>query len=270
MKDPQRLLERAALDPAALPAAAQRALAAGAQLTPSAAATAALWRSLAVALPPPPVGGGGAAGSGAAGGGVAGGGAANGGALGGGAASGAAGGTQALGTLALAKSTLTAFGIGLAVFGGGGTALHALRAEPQAQAPVATVRAVSTPDPAPAPTSPHARPAPSAVPPRPERARHTPAPTADDALAEEARLLAQARTELQAEHPSAALTLLRETAARFPAGGLVEERTALEVEALARLGRREEAGALGDALLRAHPRTPHAQRVRDALTTTER
>ena len=79
-----------------------------------------------------------------------------------------------------------------------------------------------------------------------EVARPSPAPASP---LSEARLLADARTRLQAEHDArGALALVAEHKQRFPKGALVVEARVTEVESLVTLGRRAEALAVLDAL----------------------
>jgi hypothetical protein len=76
-------------------------------------------------------------------------------------------------------------------------------------------------------------------------------PTA--AVAEEARLVRQARDSLRSGDAAAALRLLDEHARRFPDGVLAEERSAERVSALCKLGRDDEAREEGARFLRANP-----------------
>ena len=76
-----------------------------------------------------------------------------------------------------------------------------------------------------------------------------PAPAAPAGPLSEARLLADARTRLQAEHDArGALALVAEHKQRFPTGALVLEARLTEVESLVTLGRRAEALAVLDVL----------------------
>jgi hypothetical protein len=85
-----------------------------------------------------------------------------------------------------------------------------------------------------------------------------------DALALEMENLGQLRT-LASSDPVAALALATEGQQRFPTGVFVEEREAIAVGALVRLGRAAEARARAEAFLAAHPRSAFAERLR-ALT----
>ncbi len=118
--------------------------------------------------------------------------------------------------------------------------------------PVVTARAPSPPPPAapPAPPPPPASAAPPAPPaaPRPPQLLARASAEAPDPLAEEAALLERARAALGAS-PAEALALTEAHAARFPAGKLGMEREIVAIDALRRLGRRDEARARGEALL---------------------
>lgn len=84
-------------------------------------------------------------------------------------------------------------------------------------------------------------------------------PPALDA-ARDAEILQDARRAL-ASNPSRALNLTRDHELHFPASPLTEERQALQIEALANLGRRAEAaGALAGFTTR-FPRSIHARRL---------
>jgi hypothetical protein len=77
-------------------------------------------------------------------------------------------------------------------------------------------------------------------------------------LAEESRLVARGRDELRRGDAAGALRTLGELGRSFPAGALAQERAALEVQALAALGRRREARERARAFLRDHPSSPLA------------
>jgi hypothetical protein len=107
--------------------------------------------------------------------------------------------------------------------------------------------------------------APPAKTPRP--AKHEPQPEATSNAADflrEAKLVAKARGALRG-HPSEALRLTREAAEAFPRGQLVEEREAVAIRALARLGRNEQARTRAQAFLRLYSDGPHADAVRRAI-----
>ncbi len=107
---------------------------------------------------------------------------------------------------------------------------------------------------------------PSASPAREVRSAAEPTPTVEPVgtagIAEENRLLGAAQRELSAGHPGAALDLLDEHAARFPAGALVDEQRAARVVALCSLGRIAEARAGAARFLASSPRSPLVPRVR--------
>ena len=105
--------------------------------------------------------------------------------------------------------------------------------------PVLASREVVSPRPvAPAREAPHASSAPASAPP-PDETREESA-----GLAEERRLLDAARASIVAGSPEAAVPVLASCAVRFPDGPLTEERLALQIRALARTGRGDEARAL--------------------------
>jgi hypothetical protein len=99
-------------------------------------------------------------------------------------------------------------------------------------------------------------PSPSPVPaPRPSTAS---APAAsgsgrDHALAAERALVESARTALSRDDAATALATLERHAARFPSGVLTEEREALAIQALARLGRSSDARARADRFRKTFP-----------------
>jgi hypothetical protein len=80
-------------------------------------------------------------------------------------------------------------------------------------------------------------------------------------LRSEAELLQSARARLGAA-PNEALRQTRVHAARFPASVLGEERSALEIEALLRLGRSAEAESALGRFEAEHPRSPYRRRLR--------
>jgi hypothetical protein len=102
----------------------------------------------------------------------------------------------------------------------------------------------------------------------PERRRAAtepaPEPALGSTLAEENRLLAQARAALIDERPEQALARLADHARRFPDGVLAEERQALRAVALCEAGRNAEGDAAASSFLREHPQAALAQRVRSA------
>jgi hypothetical protein len=88
----------------------------------------------------------------------------------------------------------------------------------------------------------------------------TVAPAAVDAggtstLSQERALMQGARMAIVRGQPAGALPLLDEHEQRFPKGQLSEEREALRIEALARMGRKDEARARAARFRRAHPQS---------------
>ncbi len=81
-------------------------------------------------------------------------------------------------------------------------------------------------------------------------------------LAAEGRVVLEARQALRDGQPDETLRRLEAARVEFGDGALAQEREALMIEALARVGRRDEAHARAAAFLRAHPESPHAAAVR--------
>lgn len=92
------------------------------------------------------------------------------------------------------------------------------------------------------------------------RARDRSSLNADD-LREQIALLDSARSALAAGGADRALGALSKYQAKFPRGSFGPEATALKVEALAKLGRRAEARALGERFVKEHRGTALADRV---------
>ena len=110
-------------------------------------------------------------------------------------------------------------------------------------------------DDAPAPR-PHAR--------KPGKKKTDAAPlSAEDAI-EEASLISRARASLKSS-PKQALSLTGKAKRQFPGGMLGEEREAIAIQALAELGRTDEANKRGKRFLSAHASSPHAAAVRRAI-----
>ncbi|CAN5122450.1 hypothetical protein BH09MYX1_BH09MYX1_32670 [soil metagenome] len=86
-------------------------------------------------------------------------------------------------------------------------------------------------------------------------------------LRDELALIDEARSDLDGGNAGEALKVLARYDARYPAGTLREEATAVRVEALFLSGKRAEARAAGEAFLRDHPDSTHAQHVRSLLDT---
>lgn len=85
---------------------------------------------------------------------------------------------------------------------------------------------------------------------------------AEDLVAEEVALLAEARTALGAGEASKAIKLLARHRKRFPRGLLANERDVSWITALCVLGKVDEARTKAQAFLRAHGSSPHAAKVR--------
>lgn len=125
--------------------------------------------------------------------------------------------------------------------------------------PVRTAAPAAAPAPAPAPALEPAAPAPHA------RHRHLAAAPAAGDLRAEIALLDAARAAASRQDDARALALLQRYDASFPAGTFRPESTALQVEALAHLGRTERAQALGRSFIAAHPDSPLVGRVQRAM-----
>lgn len=97
----------------------------------------------------------------------------------------------------------------------------------------------------------------------PQIQKESPAKDADSLL-EEAESLEKARAGL-ASDPAASLDELRAVTRRFPAGKLAAEREYLTIDALLRVGRRDEARARAQAFLARYPGSPYAKEVQRAL-----
>ena len=164
-------------------------------------------------------------------------------------------------------------GFGLAAaFGGVAWAHHVglLQLEPASPLPAPAPAAASSAAPSMRPAStPRVEPAapsvPSAEPISPPRAAPAPAPRGSSAAPvvsaeEDATLLQQARSAV-ASNPARALMLTRDHEVRFADSPLVEERQALRIEALFRLGRREEALRALGAFEASFPRSPYRRRL---------
>ncbi len=80
-------------------------------------------------------------------------------------------------------------------------------------------------------------------------------------LREESELIARARTEVRAGYFAAALGTLDDTRTKFPNGVLAQEREALTIEALFKLGKRDEASRRFADFSRDNPGSPHTARL---------
>jgi hypothetical protein len=96
-----------------------------------------------------------------------------------------------------------------------------------------------------------------------------PSPETEDrpvtTLAAERRLVDSARAALSQDRPDPALSAIATHRRRFPEGALAEERDALEVEALAAAGRRDEAAGAAERFARRYPDSLYRGRVRAAV-----
>lgn len=182
----------------------------------------------------------------------------------------------------------------VAALGAGGVAVHRAREETAvaaSAAPRAPVRpSARTSERA---STPPSRPTPAPVEDSPAPARAAPAPSSEIALAppapaprrakaaravapppapapsgsastldDELSLLAAADAALRDGDGARALGMVDAHARRFPKSALREEREVVRVLALCAAGRTAEARAASDALLRAHPASPYAARLR--------
>jgi hypothetical protein len=104
----------------------------------------------------------------------------------------------------------------------------------------------------------------AAPPPEPTVPAFAPAPAAPasdgDPLAAEVAHLARLRA-VQDRDPAAALALAEEGSRRFPRGLFAQEREAIAIGALFRVGRAAEASARARAFLAAYPRSSFAERI---------
>ncbi len=141
-----------------------------------------------------------------------------------------------------------------------------LRAAPPALRAAGRIRAKSE---APRETSP--APVMSVTPPSPA-ARVFPVVTTptevSDSLAEEVKMLREARSALDRGDVRRALELVDAHEAQFSRGTLYEERLATRVQALCASGHADAARATAEELLRAAPRSPHLTRVRTSCVAS--
>jgi hypothetical protein len=121
------------------------------------------------------------------------------------------------------------------------------RAPAPVLAPTPTPAPVTAPEPAPAPV---------------------PAPVPESTLSAELSLLEDARAAL-ARDPARALAVLESHRRRYGEGALAAERDLMELDALRRAGRTEEARARATAWLARDPAGLHSTRVRAILATLE-
>jgi hypothetical protein len=141
---------------------------------------------------------------------------------------------------------------------------HAPQAERQAPALTTAAREQEAPAPPPAAIPDEPKP----EPPRPAvkaSASAAPEHAGQGSLRDELASLDAAHVALAGGDASGALRALDDHDRRFPGGALGPESTVLRVEALARRGDRAAAARLGEAYLAAHPRSPHASRIRSLI-----
>ena len=159
-------------------------------------------------------------------------------------------------------SMLACFAVGVAV----GAVLHAALGK-RPPAPIATLPPPPAP-PVPVAPAPPAPPEPAPLPVAPVQVRRPPKkapPSASTVLAEdderdldlaaERALIDTARTALGRAQGQEALDTLRRHGDRFRSGRLVEEREALQVQALAQLGRGADAREAAARFRKEHPRS---------------
>jgi hypothetical protein len=282
MTDPARLLD------GSLDLESRRAIEAAVRDEPPRGAKARLWGSLAVALPAGVLLGATtsttATAAAAATNGVAAGGTA---ATVASAATTASTGTAALGTTATVvgstglgllagKAVAIGLGVGLAINVAGGVATRVLDSKPAASM-MATAQAPTAAKGHSPSQSRQQSPAPSGFPVQVLEAElpavavrgtssttKPPVPeelTADE-LREESALLVRTREALTASRAARALDLIAEHRQRFQGGRLVQERDALEVQALVKAGQMTAAKARAQAFLARYPESPHGEKVR--------
>jgi hypothetical protein len=99
---------------------------------------------------------------------------------------------------------------------------------------------------------------------RPARVTHRRPRLSGATLEAETRELRQVQAALRAGRPDEALALLKEQAARYPRGELLQERSAARILALCALKRKREALASLARFQRSYPRSPLLARVQAA------
>jgi|SRR5689334_8129804 len=98
----------------------------------------------------------------------------------------------------------------------------------------------------------------------PSRARKTPSSSSAD-ITGEITAITSVRGALDKGDAREALAALDGYQQAYPHGTLAPEASVLRIEALQLAGERSRAKALGESFLKAHPKSPHAQRVRSLL-----
>lgn len=101
---------------------------------------------------------------------------------------------------------------------------------------------------------------------RPPSRAEAPSPSS---IEDELAMIDAARGALASGQADAALTRVRGYQGRFRDGHFIEEADALEIQALAAMGRHEEAQANGARFLRSRPGSPYERRVRSAMAFEE-
>ncbi len=179
-------------------------------------------------------------------------------------------GSSGLGLLA-GKAVAIGLGIGLAVNVATGVGTRALASKPTASvavpqptvaAPVVRAKPSPAASPAPAATTELPEVAGQAIPIAPATAPSVSIEITNDELREESALLVRTREALNASNASKALELIGEHRQLFSGGRLVQERDALEVQALVKVGEPEQAQSRARAFLSRYPESPHAEKIR--------
>lgn len=166
-------------------------------------------------------------------------------------------------TAAVALGMAAAFG-GVAFASYGTTWLRSFQSPTVAPRPTAPRKApprAVAPPPAPAAAPSVVAPPERSATPTPRLASPASAEAPSASVATDAELLQRARASV-ASSPALALALTREHAARFSSSLLTEERQALSIEALSRLGRRSEARQGLSEFEETFPRSPYRRRLR--------
>ncbi len=99
---------------------------------------------------------------------------------------------------------------------------------------------------------------------RTEASHETPERAASHESPSELEIIQSAQTALRSD-PERALAATREHERLYPSGELLQEREVLAVEALSRLGRKEEALRRARSLVQRFARTPYASRLETAI-----
>ncbi len=86
----------------------------------------------------------------------------------------------------------------------------------------------------------------------------------DEGPQAEVKLLERAQDALRSQ-PAEALALCNDHAKRFPSGMLVQEREMIAIEALSKLGRKDEARARADRFKARFPGSSHTRRLETLL-----